>query len=484
MSELINGRISAFDIAVDIFKGSISTSSDLHIYVDSVNGSDSNNGSKDKPFKTLQIAINSVPKIISHDVFIHILPGTYDAFTVSGFLWAGGNLVIMGEEVSEVASYTVESGSTSSSIVKSGLTADEHLGFGIEFTSGALKGQRRLVSWNTTSDIIPSEDFSEAPNVGDSYRIIRSTVVIELNSNNLMLTLEGATVTTLGPSFLYSGIDSSKLVLLNLEIINNANLRSNVSVHGKVVFAGVYGINTGEHSLIADVHGVLFLGFSSGFELDRRLFNSSVGSYFGISPSDWVGWGWGHVGLNQATGGLVTSGGSSIFGYACNVSLESVNAGNYIAIYGGSFTFIKLMATDFIFEGRCRLDLGSLTTSGMFISRGSRGEIFGSMLFVNGQNAGAFMNVKNNSSVFIDVNVLSDDGNAPEFALFANGGHIQTYSDPTNLSASIAKFRAGDATSNSLGSFDVGQLSDSNANPNGSVIMRSKNSSAVPSLPA
>ncbi|MGD7049709.1 hypothetical protein FZC83_16880 [Rossellomorea marisflavi] len=54
------------------------TSSRVNIYVDSVGGSGSNDGSAARPFKTLQQAVDSIPKVINYDRFIFVKDGTYN----------------------------------------------------------------------------------------------------------------------------------------------------------------------------------------------------------------------------------------------------------------------------------------------------------------------------------------------------------------------------------------------------------------------
>ncbi|MGX1262650.1 hypothetical protein RKD55_000454 [Rossellomorea marisflavi] len=54
------------------------TSSRVNIYVDSIKGSGLNDGSAARPFKTLQQAVDSIPKVINYDRFIFVKDGTYN----------------------------------------------------------------------------------------------------------------------------------------------------------------------------------------------------------------------------------------------------------------------------------------------------------------------------------------------------------------------------------------------------------------------
>jgi hypothetical protein len=54
------------------------TEDNVNIYVDAVNGSDSGDGTVLAPYKTLQRAVDSIPKVINRDRFIYVADGTYD----------------------------------------------------------------------------------------------------------------------------------------------------------------------------------------------------------------------------------------------------------------------------------------------------------------------------------------------------------------------------------------------------------------------
>ena len=50
----------------------------LSVYVDGVNGDDSNSGTKQAPFKTINAALNSIPTVLIGTVIINIAAGTYE----------------------------------------------------------------------------------------------------------------------------------------------------------------------------------------------------------------------------------------------------------------------------------------------------------------------------------------------------------------------------------------------------------------------
>lgn len=60
------------------------TTENLTLYVDAA-GNDSNPGTQDRPFLTIQAAIDSLPKIVRHQVNINVGVGNFSAFAISGF---------------------------------------------------------------------------------------------------------------------------------------------------------------------------------------------------------------------------------------------------------------------------------------------------------------------------------------------------------------------------------------------------------------
>lgn len=68
------------------------TTESMTIYVNSATGTDASDGRfADQPMRTIMAAINRVPKRIRHNVIIEVAPGTYDAFTIQGFLFESLN---------------------------------------------------------------------------------------------------------------------------------------------------------------------------------------------------------------------------------------------------------------------------------------------------------------------------------------------------------------------------------------------------------
>jgi len=79
----------------------LATTKDMTLYVDGTNGDDSNDGlTPQTAFKTIQKAVNSVPKIVNHIVTINVAPGDYSSedVIIRGFS-GGGLLQLLGDTV-------------------------------------------------------------------------------------------------------------------------------------------------------------------------------------------------------------------------------------------------------------------------------------------------------------------------------------------------------------------------------------------------
>lgn len=68
----------------------------LTYYVNATNGNDDNDGlTEGTAFKTIQYAINCIPKILSHDVYIYLAKGTYNE-DVRIQYFSGGSIRLLG----------------------------------------------------------------------------------------------------------------------------------------------------------------------------------------------------------------------------------------------------------------------------------------------------------------------------------------------------------------------------------------------------
>lgn len=96
----INTSLKENTQEINLLKKSLFLSNTLHYYV-SPTGSDSNDGSADKPFATIQHAIDQIPFICYHTVTISIANGTYSSFDFKGRV-GGGYIEINGESADGV----------------------------------------------------------------------------------------------------------------------------------------------------------------------------------------------------------------------------------------------------------------------------------------------------------------------------------------------------------------------------------------------
>ncbi|MCD9026060.1 hypothetical protein [Cohnella silvisoli] len=80
----------------------VATTSGITLYVDSVNGNDSNTGlsaGAGNALATINGALAKIPKLLKHNIFINVAPGTYPSCTIDGFigLSSAGMITINGD---------------------------------------------------------------------------------------------------------------------------------------------------------------------------------------------------------------------------------------------------------------------------------------------------------------------------------------------------------------------------------------------------
>lgn len=184
------GEISEIrDDLVEWTESAFVTTERLDIYVDPVLGRDSNPGTTSRqPLQSLDAAFDRIPLVVQDVVHVHLASGTYSWGGTLGPRMLGARVYIHGDGAGKVgddgfvvvATGTVQSGTTASVLVTSGgLTTDLHHGRTLEITSGVCVGDRRSISTNTTTDIVPAAKFRGIPAPGDTYRIVRPAVVIQ-----------------------------------------------------------------------------------------------------------------------------------------------------------------------------------------------------------------------------------------------------------------------------------------------------------------
>ncbi len=476
MSNLINGRVSGFEALVGLENQVDITVSEMHIYVDPVNGSDGNKGlSSSEPVKSLNVGIGMVPDIIKHDVFVHLAAGTYTPVDISDFVWAGGNLVIVGDEYNVIHTDTADSGSTASSIVGTGFTENEYIGYSIEFTSGTLKGQRRTLSRNTTTSLVPLHPFSGAPSTGDDYRIFIPESVLEYKSDTFTI-FEGPSNSSLPSNIDLPSRSQPSLVLLNIGFEGDSSITFNnlIGIEGRVVFVGVFKDSSSQKNPGLSIYGSLYSGADSSTDVlsynGPSLFidNEGLLNYFNISSKDWVGWGYGTGSPFSGAGFAAQTVGGFMAGFYAGISPE----------FGlGSKGF---------FLGVCITDQNLIVSTNAVVRLYNKVDIIGGG--ISSTNGGVaevregltYFDCTGNNSVCYSYGgswlyvsgMTSGNASTPDHTLWAeHGGQIQVNFDPNGLSYATAAMKAGAATSNSLSSADS-RLIDSNASPDGSLIYR------------
>lgn len=95
-----NGNLTTLDNKVTEHLDEYATTQNLTFYVNAINGSDSNDGkTNDNAFKTIQKAINMLPKFVDHTVTINVAEGVYDDnVDIRGFV-GRGRIILNGSTV-------------------------------------------------------------------------------------------------------------------------------------------------------------------------------------------------------------------------------------------------------------------------------------------------------------------------------------------------------------------------------------------------
>ncbi len=173
----------------DLDTGNVSTA----IYVNPSGNDDSGNGTSGSPFKTLNRAIQVIPKnsLVQRTILL-----SSGSFTLPVFGEDYNNITILGtsstEETGAISS--VNSSSQANGLVLTigspGWSIDEHRGKLMQFTSGALGGQYGLIYRNTSNTLYVSQDTRGfafiIPAVSDTLRIISLDTTISLDSDTII----------------------------------------------------------------------------------------------------------------------------------------------------------------------------------------------------------------------------------------------------------------------------------------------------------
>lgn len=198
------------DIRDDVEQGAIgfpTAVDDILYFVDEVQGTDRNLGTTgNAPFKTLQAAIDKIPKNVNNFVvYIFLGPGDYSG-VIKGIITANNDIHPIVDPLSEAYSFLFDStrngviriiGSTEGISQGSVTTAtfnslqdtskafvpDEHLGKSLRILNGPAEGEIVLIKGNTT-DTIEADFFFNVPEPGDEYEIMTRGSNVELEINH------------------------------------------------------------------------------------------------------------------------------------------------------------------------------------------------------------------------------------------------------------------------------------------------------------
>lgn len=222
MSELNFGNVRIINAGESLANA---TWQAVELYVDNINGDDSNDGTESNPLKTLAEAETRIPKIVNHDVIIHVLPYDASVPTVGAYSWQkfrarmlNARILVVGEGFQIVTTGTAQSGSSRTRIVTTGgMTVDEYVDDPtfIRMTSGSASGDIRTISENTADYIDPTKIFSDVVDAGDTYELLRPLVRCSAAETNQIYVLAEGTNPSGGTS---RGPQTTGLFLVNLYI--------------------------------------------------------------------------------------------------------------------------------------------------------------------------------------------------------------------------------------------------------------------------
>lgn len=89
----------------------VTTATATTLYVDATNGNDTFVGSQAAPYKTIQRAIDGLPKTILHGTIINVLPGTYnERITIQSFTGHGTLSIVGAANLTNAPNYTLAQG--------------------------------------------------------------------------------------------------------------------------------------------------------------------------------------------------------------------------------------------------------------------------------------------------------------------------------------------------------------------------------------
>lgn len=300
------------------------TTADMTLYVDQATGSDSNSGLVGFPMKTIQAAINRVPKTVKHNVTINVGPGTYVGNVTLNFdILTPKYITLQGTHWTSVVpatgvasgTFTANDGSHQFTLAAAGWTIDDLKGKFVKITSGAKSGNYYPIANNTATTIDVGCLTTTIGNASFEFAIPAATLTPVSGSYSL-----GIFGTVLSPSSSTPGI-----VIQNL------------------TFSGAFrGIRA--HADMCDIKVIQckFFPTASGIGIESygvlpavdRCYSGASGMSIGYTAGN----GWGSV-INSVFDGLSAASTIGINLGEGRLQIGGLNAGNIIQGYTGSNSY-------------------------------------------------------------------------------------------------------------------------------------------------
>lgn len=368
----------------------------VHLYVSQANGDDGFDGLTPATAKASYAdAVRTIPEVIYNPWVIHAGAGTYDLYPMTHIhqaiaqarVWVVGDGAGQagddGFTIDRAAELAAGGSGTQVIVTSGGMTLNEHAGRTVEVVSGPGAGEFRTIASNTTTDIIPSADFTTAITTGSTFRVVSSNVLL----NSDVVGADGQRgVAFSGMGTLLSSFNvGAFLGLVNLEITGSnpggpVNLsgmsQCGVLMHG--VRQSAFGfqvaqcnVNCGETSL---------MGIQSGVVVSNPY--ADLG-YLTTRGALWNGWGltltsggaFAFQGFNSKVSGYFQTPGELQFGELSSVEIKGGWVGKLTATTGAYVRINSAGAPVFTVEGNDAL-AACLATQDATISNAGPGHVF------------------------------------------------------------------------------------------------------------
>lgn len=244
------------------------TTADMTLYVDQATGSDSNTGLVGFPLKTIQAAIDRVPKIVKHNVTINVAAGAYtDDVNIYFEILGSKTVLIQGTNWTTftpatgpaTGTFTANDSVHTFTLAGATWTVDDLKGKFLKITSGAKSGIRYPIANNTATTIdvgclasqIGNASFvfeSPAASMTKSFYVTgnNSTATGQIKISGFAFSVASTAITSsLGGWFYVDSCSFSNGGLSTTKV-------RNVYFYNSYVYAGVLSLRETTSSRIAD----------------------------------------------------------------------------------------------------------------------------------------------------------------------------------------------------------------------------------------